>query len=160
MKSPSPVPDHGMSAQFSGRTLTIYENGLPTRAFVEVPLELITEMGRAIRQRSRGDAVHNFRLACFKNESSGFVLASDLAEVYQWWCRRERAPHSYQRLTEYLRTEGFTENRSRRVLGAQARTWEGLVLRPEVLTTLRGPVLSERGVRAAGERDSMGGGLS
>ena len=68
-----------------------------------------------------------------------FVRATDLSAGYEWWAKqnRERYPLGREAFTERLQAKGFTQNRSRRIDGKQARTWEGIELLPEVNSAIR-----------------------
>ena len=66
-----------------------------------------------------------------------FVTVSDLSRGYEWWAKqnRERFPLGREALRDRMESKGFWENRSRRIGPdkRQARTWEGLELRSEVV---------------------------
>lgn len=90
--------------------------------------------------RESDDPLKEFLEDCCATDG-GFVVASDLAAAYEWWCKqnRERYPIGREAFAERLESKGFTRNRSRRVGPdeKQARTWEGLELKSELVTTIR-----------------------
>ena len=84
--------------------------------------------------REHDDPLKEFLEDCCEIGDDLFVRASDLAAGYEWWAKqnRERYPLGREGFNERIQSKGFTQSRSRRIDGRQARTWEGIELKPDV----------------------------
>lgn len=76
-----------------------------------------------------------------------FVRASDMTAAYEYWCRQngEKFRMSREAFNERLLSKGFRQKRARRLdedgkplpNGKQARTWEGVELKIEIVSAIR-----------------------
>ena len=64
-----------------------------------------------------------------------FCRVGDMAAVYEWWAKSngEKFPLGRKDFNARLIAKGFTQLRSRRIDGEQARTWEGVKVRDVVV---------------------------
>lgn len=98
-----------------------------------------------VEWREHDDPLKEFLEDCCETpEEDGqemFVPVSELASGYDWWAKqnRERFPLGREAFTERMESKGFKRSRSRRVglENKQARTWEGIQLKPEVQLSVR-----------------------
>lgn len=97
----------------------------------------VTSAGQEWREHD--DPLKEFLDDCCEVNPESFVRASDLAAGYEWWAKqnRERYPLGREAFSERLQSKGFSQSRSRRIDNKQARTWEGIELKPEVVAAIR-----------------------
>ncbi|MCU1324665.1 MAG: hypothetical protein JWN34_35 [Bryobacterales bacterium] len=76
---------------------------------------------------------------CLLDEEELYIKASELGQAYEYWAKqnRERYPLGREAFNERLQAKGLKQSRSRRIDGKQARAWEGINIRPEILAGLR-----------------------
>jgi hypothetical protein len=146
---PNPMPRRKLVVALSGRMLSIREQGQLDR--VDVPIDAIYDFALQIRSRvlpraARSDGPVNEFLESYCRldlEAAGpdrpWVRICDLVDAWAWWCRGRGIKALATPLQAALQRKGIEQGRSRRVAGKQARTWEGIGLRPEVQAALSVP---------------------
>ena len=97
----------------------------------------VSEAGQEWREHD--DPLKEFIDDCCLLNEDRFVKASELGLAYEWWAKqnRERYPLGRESFNERLQAKGLKQSRSRRIDSKQARAWEGIELRPEVVAALR-----------------------
>jgi P4 family phage/plasmid primase-like protien len=89
--------------------------------------------------REHDDPLKEFIEDCCEIGAGLFVKASDLAHGYEWWAKqnREKYPLGREAFNERLHSKKFTQSRGRRINEKQARCWEGIELKLDVVAAIR-----------------------
>ena len=68
-----------------------------------------------------------------------YIRTADLVGGYEYWCRQNNEKHPLGRegFADRLYAKKFKQSRSHRIDGKQARTWEGIQLKAEIVTAMK-----------------------